>query len=382
MHDAPILFDVSRLIWRQWTGRLPTGIDRVCLAYLARFHSRSRAVIQFRKFRRILDRKSSARLFKLLLNGSSRFRTDLVAILAKAAWRTERSSPRQIYLNVGHTGLNSPDIGQWIDRHRLRPVFLIHDLIPITHPQYCRDGEAARHEQRMETALRSARGLIFNSAATERDLAQFASKRGIVMPPSVIALLGIHAKAASASAVPNEHTHFVMIGTIEARKNHLLALQAWREIVARLGDHAPKLLIIGQRGWEAAEAIAILDDPGALKGHVHEIMGCDDVRMGKLLTGANATLMPSFVEGFGLPVVEALREGVPVIASDLPVFREIAGEIPTYLNPHDRAAWVKAIIEYTGNGAERKRQLNAARGYKAPNWADHFDRVEEFLETL
>jgi glycosyltransferase involved in cell wall biosynthesis len=382
--DAPILLDVSRLIWRQWTRRLPTGIDRVCLAYLSHFHSRARAVVQFRRFRLILGRKGSSLLFELLLNGSHNFRSELAAIFIATVGRTERTRAGQIYLNVGHTGLNSPHLGPWLSKRGLRSVFLVHDLIPINHPQYCREGEAARHVQRVETALRSANGLILNSAATARELVQFARARDVVMPPTLNAWLGIDTMPANSAATPMEcrRPYFVMIGTIEARKNHLLILQAWREIIATLGDQAPSLVVIGQRGWEAAEAIAILDDPGPLEGHVHEMSGCDDAQMSKILAGARAMLMPSFVEGFGLPLVEALREGVPVIASDLPVFREIAGDIPTYLNPHDHAAWVKAIIGYTGNSVERRRQLNAARSYRAPSWTDHFALVEEFLERI
>ena len=300
------------------------------------------------------------------------------------AGRTERTSAGQLYLNVGHTGLNSPHTRPWLSDRELRPVFLIHDLIPITHPEYCREGEAVRHQLRMETALRAASGLILNSAATARDLGQFASDRDIAMPPSLIAWLGTDTKPVKAIASPavQDRPYFLMIGTIEARKNHLLVLKVWQEIVTLLGNQAPDLIVIGQRGWEAAEAIAILNDAGSLQGHVHEMTRCDDIQMSKMLAGARAMLMPSFVEGFGLPVVEALQQGVPVIASDLPVFREIAGDIPTYLDPHDRAAWASAIIEYTGDGAERRRQLTAASGFQAPDWDKHFALVEGFLETL
>jgi glycosyltransferase involved in cell wall biosynthesis len=384
MSDIPILFDVSRLIWRQWTGRLPTGIDRVCLAYLQHFQTRALAVVQFRGFRRIFDRSASKLIFDLLLSGSNHFRWKLVAKLAASVGRADRINAGQIYLNVGHTGLNSPHIGPWLARQRLQPVFLIHDLIPITHPQYCREGEDARHKLRMETALRSARGLILNSAATKRDLADFANEHNFTMPPSLIAWLGIDTGPASPSVeiALQDRPYFVMIGTIEARKNHLAILEAWREVVARLGSQAPDLIIIGQRGWEAAEAFAILDDPGSLKGHVHEMARCDDELMSKLLAGARAMLMPSFVEGFGLPVVEALQQGVPVIASDILVFREIADAIPTYVDPKDRTAWANAVIDYSGHSAERQRQLAAASEYEAPDWRRHFALVDEFLETL
>src|SRR5688500_14249187 len=101
----PILIDVSRLIWRQWTRRLPTGIDRVCLAYLRHFAPRASAVVQFRRWRMILGPADSARLFELLLNDSGRFRTRSTAILGAAATRPASNVEGQLYLNVGHTGL-------------------------------------------------------------------------------------------------------------------------------------------------------------------------------------------------------------------------------------------------------------------------------------
>lgn len=384
MQDTPFLLDVSRLIWRQWTRRLPTGIDRVCLAYLDHFRSRSRAVVQFRGFRRILDRPASDRLFNLLLHGSDHFRADLIFTLARAAIGATGSTVGQIYLNVGHTGLNSPHLEPWLRHHQLRAVFFIHDLIPITHPQYCREGEGSRHEQRMAVALRAGQGIIVNSAATKFDLAQFAGERNLPMPPCVVAWLGIDADYRPAEPQPTmgERPYFLMIGTIEARKNHLLILQVWAELVARLGDRVPALVIIGQPGWEADQAISILGNPGALAPHLQLLSHCEDDMMGELLRGARALLMPSFVEGFGLPLVESLHQGVPVIASDLPVFREIAGEIPTFLDPADRSAWVDAILDYSVGALECRRQIEAAQNYRAPDWHRHFELIEEFLKTL
>lgn len=384
MRQDPILIDVSRLIWRLWSRRLSTGIDRVCLAYLEHFAPRARAVVQYRRFRSVLDKGSSARLFDLLLDGSDHFRSRLAWTLASAGMRRDSADARQIYLNVGHTGLNSPFLGPWLARNDLCPIFLIHDLIPITHPQYCREGEDARHEQRIEKALRTASGIIVNSTATRRDLAQFAADRGLPVPPSLVAWLGVDEPSAGMTANSGklDRPYFVLLGTVEARKNHLTILHAWSDLVARLGNEAPELIIIGQRGWEAAEATAILDDLGPLKDYVREMPRCGDQAMRRLVAGARALLMPSFVEGFGLPLIEALQLGAPVLASDLAVFREIAGDIPTYLDPHDREAWFAAVLDYAKDGAERRRQLNAITGFHAPTWADHFERVEEFLDTL
>jgi glycosyltransferase involved in cell wall biosynthesis len=92
--------------------------------------------------------------------------------------------------------------------------------------------------------------------------------------------------------------------------------------------------------------------------------------------------MPSFAEGYGLPVFEALELGTPVIAADLPVYREVAGSIPTYLPADDIAGWSRAVVSYMGAAPERTSQLNRMRGFRAPSWEQHFAKVEDWLAKL
>jgi glycosyltransferase involved in cell wall biosynthesis len=163
----------------------------------------------------------------------------------------------------------------------------------------------------------------------------------------------------------------------------LLLLHIWSHLVDRLGDGAPQLLIIGQRGWEAQAVFDILDRPDKLRGHVVELNGCSDEELARHLGSAHALLFPSLAEGYGLPLVEAFGMGVPAIASDLPVFREIGGDIPDYLNPIDAPAWEAAILDYAQpESAKRADQLKRMSGFKLPDWSTHFDRVEDWLDTL
>jgi glycosyltransferase involved in cell wall biosynthesis len=92
--------------------------------------------------------------------------------------------------------------------------------------------------------------------------------------------------------------------------------------------------------------------------------------------------MPSFVEGFGLPVVEALDAGTPVIASDLPVYREIAQDIPEYLDPNDVGAWERMVTAFMNDDLRRRRQIDRASSYVAPSWQEHFRSVDGWLATL
>jgi len=381
--DAPFLIDVTRLIWRRWRGRYPTGIDRVCLAYLEYFEDRAQAVVQHDRFRRILSREASRDLFDLLRGPSDRFRWML-------PWRALRHFRNlgcrgrgRHYLNIGHTGLNSNGFREWVRRADVSPVYLVHDLIPITHPEFCRAGEAERHRDRMLTVLTTAAGVVANSQATLDDLATFAHREGLPTPPAIAAWLGVDPLPLPLEPRTPDRPTFVVLGTIEARKNHQMLLDIWTRLVERLGGSAPQLLIIGQRGWKADEVFEKLDRPGMLEGHVTELGSCSDEQLAEHLVTARALLFPSFVEGYGLPLVEALGLGVPVIASDLAVFREICGDIPTYLEPRDISGWEAAIIDYAqGDSMSRASQVQRMEGFRAPDWAGHFRAVENWLSSL
>jgi len=381
--DAPLLLDVTRLIWRRWKGRYPTGIDRVCLAYLRHFGDRAQAVIQHDRFRRILSKEASRELFELLEEPSDRFRRML-------PWRALRHFGNlgcrghgRLYLNIGHTGLNSAGFRRWVRRADVSPVYLVHDLIPITHPGFCRAGEAKRHEDRMRTVLTTAKGIIGNSQVTLNELAAFARAESLPTAPSVVAWLGVDPLPVPPDPQAPERPTFVVLGTIEARKNHQLLLDIWSRLVDRLGSKSPRLLIIGQRGWEADEVFGRLDRPGKLEGHVIELGSCSDEQLAEHLVTARALLFPSLVEGYGLPLVEALAAGAPVIASDLAVFREIGGDIPDYLDARDRSGWESAIVSYAQpDSASRAAQLHRMKGFRAPDWAGHFRAVEGWLSSL
>jgi len=384
-NDAPLLFDATRLVWRRWAGRQPTGIDRVCLAYLERFGRDAQAVIQHRRYRRILDREASAVLFRLLAEPPRGFRGELIKGALRYGARFDCSGKGRLYLNIGHTGLDDPGLRAWVAKAGVRPVYFVHDLIPIRHPEYCRAGEEQRHRGRMRIVLRTATGVIGNSDVTTDELAEFGRADGLPSPPAVAAWLGttpLPLPRPEATDISGRAT-FVTVGTIEARKNHLLLLQVWTRLAARLGPKAPRLLVIGQRGWESEQAIDLLERSPVLKDSVVEIARCDDRALSAHLASARALLFPSLAEGFGMPLMEALQIRTPVIASDLPVFREIGQGIPELLDPLDAPAWESAILDYADEGsARRKAQLDRMERFRAPTWDDHFAKVEPWLAAL
>lgn len=383
-NDAPLLLDVTRLVWRRWIGRRATGIDRVCLAYLRHFSGRAQAVVHHRYLRRVLDRDSSRELFEILSDPPRRFRRALLAAALRRLGGRSCNADGRLYLNIGHTGLDSDGFRNWVLRSKARPVYFVHDLIPLSDPDFCRAGEAERHRRRMLTVLETGFGIIGNSQATLDELADFAERERMTCPPMVAAWLGsTPLQAPSRPRVESGRPHFVVLGTIEARKNHILLLRIWSRLVERLGQGAPRLVIIGQRGWEAEPAFSMLDNNESLRGHVVELGNCTDEQAAGYLATSRALLFPSKAEGFGLPLIEALGMGVPVIASDLPVFREIGQGVPTLIDCSDEDAWLAAIVDFARpESAEREEQLQRLERFRVPAWESHFRTVEPWLDSL
>jgi glycosyltransferase involved in cell wall biosynthesis len=373
--------DITRLLDLALHGRRPTGVDRVGLAYLAHFRQRARALVRFAGRWVVFAEADSQRLFDWVISpdavSAGRIRW-LVGGNYALTWQPPQAG--SILLNTGHSGLDCADYAERVQRYKLSPLYFLHDLIPMTFPEYGRPGEAERHRRRLSTMLMTAHGLIVNSAATGQELEAHASHLGVSAPPWVMAHLAPPVFSAPDPQRPMPDPYFVVLGTIEPRKNHLLLLNLWRRLVDEFGQHVPQLVVIGQRGWECEQVVDMLERCEALKGVVVELNGCDDAALATWLHHAQALLFPSFSEGYGIPLVEALSLGTPVIASDLPVFRELAGDIPEYLDPLDGMGWREMVLAYTSTGAPRRTaQLVRMAGWQAPGWSAHFEKVDAFM---
>jgi glycosyltransferase involved in cell wall biosynthesis len=249
---------------------------------------------------------------------------------------------------------------------------MIHDLIPIEHPEFCSPRAAGLHRRRIDGVLDHATLIIANSAATAADVARYAASAGKPAPPTCVAPLGLEPAFLEPRLPPVLGApYFVCVGTIEPRKNIAFILRVWRRLAERMGDRTPALVLVGQRGWENEWIMDHLERSPPVLRFVHEASGLNDDRLAALIGGACALLAPSLSEGFDLPVSEALVLGTPVIASDIPVHRELAAATQL-IDPLDGPAWIEAITRAT---VERRPCAPTA----GPGWKDHFDTVAEAL---
>jgi hypothetical protein len=232
----------------------------------------------------------------------------------------------------------------------------------------------------MRQALQAAHGVVVNSQDTAREIAAFAEREQLRMPPVCVAPLApaLSLVACADSTPPLPCPYFVVLGTVEARKNHALLLRIWRRWRAQAGSSAvPTLVVIGQAGWEAEAVLAELRGANA-DAALLWLDNADDTTVARYLQHAVALLTPSNAEGYGLPVVEALALGTPVLASDVPAHREAGGVAAQYLVPEDDQAWSSAVQMLAADAAAARGALQEC-GWQAPTWEQHFARVEAFL---
>ncbi len=143
----------------------------------------------------------------------------------------------------------------------------------------------------------------------------------------------------------------------------------------------PALLIIGGRGWKSGSLVERLTHSPLLEGNVLEISGLSTISMRNLVAGATALLMPSLAEGYGLPIVEALSIGTPVLASDIPVFREASQGRGTYLPLGMPQAWSEAIVRLTVEKEAVEECRRRASLFRTQQWDDYINEVLERIAS-
>jgi glycosyltransferase involved in cell wall biosynthesis len=150
--------------------------------------------------------------------------------------------------------------------------------------------------------------------------------------------------------------YLLFVGSREPRKNLTTLLAAYRELLA--GGAPPPLVLVGPPGWGAEPSLA-----GLPAGSVLTPGYLDDDDLVRVVAGASALAYPSWYEGFGLPALEALACGTPVVAGDVPALREVLADHAELVDPGDPGALASALakaVEDAGETARAARRAHAA----------------------
>lgn len=242
-------------------------------------------------------------------------------------------------------------------------VLTVYDLIvfnPLAKPQL----KAKLIERAtLKRAAGKAAAIITISQSTADDLTdRFPETKGKVHVIPLAADDRFRPFAAKETAAVREKfklpRHFILsTGTIEPRKNLERLVKAFQFLPENVRNNFP-LILVGNKGWEYEPVFKAIHDL-RLGGQVRHLDYVDDEELARLYAACTVFCYPSLYEGFGLPVLEAMQSGVPVITSNVSSLPEVGGKAVRYVNPAKTAELSKALSELLADPAERKRLSEA-----------------------
>jgi glycosyltransferase involved in cell wall biosynthesis len=225
---------------------------------------------------------------------------------------------------------------------RAEYAVLVHDALPLTHPQFW--PPAKRLVKRAAfRSLRHARPLVFTS--TEHNASEIERLLRIeaqVVPFGCGQLSDLEADAARHEPLAERDRYFVAVGAFEARKNFLTLIESFEQLQGFGAGFSLHIVGGGSRAYEGLLRERIARSTVADRIFVHRDL--DRAETIRLVRNAAALAFPSLAEGFGLPIIEALALGTPVVASALPEIRSWAGEAIRYASPLEPADWVEPLL--------------------------------------
>ena len=251
-------------------------------------------------------------------------------------------------------------------------VTCVYDILPVTHSQYFPASIVKMFLPWFELATRESDLLLSISAATRTEVEKHAD---FFPRKSDFFHLGADfssTRAAPMASIPSMIPTILMVGTIEPRKGHATVLDAF-EMIWRSGQQM-RLIFVGRPGWKVR---ALMRRISKLKRQsnlfdFHE--GASDELLSECYRSADVVVTASLAEGFGLPLVETLMHGKPIVASDIPAFREVAGDLPEYFEPGNPAALVAAITRVLSRNGLKSRML--------PVWLTWDQSADQLVEKL
>lgn len=266
-----------------------------------------------------------------------------------------------------------------------RIVAHIYDIISITYPQYCEERGVYNFMDYIAAHLKFADKIIVNAEATVRDLENLSQQIGCPLTECEVVRLGADYRNKafieeqvdlSVAEVVKSKPYILMVGTLEPRKNHKLLLNAYENRLKKMGYN---IIFAGYMGWNMEQF------EGRLKTHpdfgkgIYHFSDLSDSSISYLYRHAKFLAFCSYSEGFGLPIIEALQRGLPVLAADVPVLREVGGDFCLWFEQDNTEMLCDLVEAYTKDAVQYETLKEKVKLFKAASWDETIEEIRKCL---
>jgi len=268
-----------------------------------------------------------------------------------------------------------------------RLAAVIHDLVPVYHPQLYPDDFPRRFRLHMLDLMTNSNALFAVSRATQTDVRRFCENERLPMPDTRVFQLG-DSLASMAPVAPEPSPtpgNFILAVGLEWRKNVFLLYQMLK-LATQEGYKLPLLVIAGRPSWVKGDhefIVRLLTRDPEVGDQVQILSGLDDARLKWLYQNCRFTLFPSLCEGWGLPVAESLRQGKLCLASSASSVPEVGGELAEYASPYDPRGFLNLVRLYLDPQRLAERESTIRARYCPHDWDAAFAGFDRMLrQTL
>lgn len=296
-----------------------------------------------------------------------------------------------VMTSIGGGLVHSPSLLAPLRRHDrstdgTQTTVTIHDVVPWTHPQTLTRHGVAWHTAMVKRAHRHADAVVVPTHAVAGELAEvmdFGDRVRVIGGATSSNLLLPHDPDVRAQELELPDSYILTVGTLEPRKG-LAQLIAG---LALPGGPDLPLLVVGPPGWGDLDVVAVAAKQGLPANRIRVLGFVSDEDLALLFSRATVFVFPSLAEGFGLPLLEALSFGTPVVHSDAPALVEVAGGAGVTVRREDAGGYparlAEAVAQVVADSSERTRlsTLGIARA-GAFSWRDSAERVWQLHAEL
>jgi glycosyltransferase involved in cell wall biosynthesis len=297
-----------------------------------------------------------------------------------------------VLINLGH--FSHPHFEGYISPimmggNELFVVNFIYDVIPAIHPEWTGVNVTA-FMRILEVVTNHSDLLLCSSTSVLEDLDHLAKRSGNRTPPRIAKVrfgdLPLVDRDPSDNRILKDlgldHPYVAIVGTIEIRKNHALALRAWRELSRKYGDSLPRLVFVGRWGWKVADLRAQLEETDYFNGLVKVLPNLSDHELQAVYRGARFTLFPSLYEGWGLPVTESHAHGKVCVAANNSSIPEAAGGLAVLFEDDCRRSLIEAVEPLLFDDARlQELEERIARDFVPVPWSRTWSDIRSAVQA-
>jgi glycosyltransferase involved in cell wall biosynthesis len=272
----------------------------------------------------------------------------------------------------------------------VRLVQILHDMSPIVVPQYSNSGNATETFPVYCRRILPITNLVLSvSKNTKKDAVKWLTDNEFHVPPIEVIRLGDDItisrprKPGDEPFTKGELTdNFILfVGTIELKKNHQLMYYVYK-LARSQGIELPKLVIAGRRGWMTEATFELMTKDPEVSDQFIFLLDRDDEELSWLYNNCLFTVLPSFYEGWGIPIAESVARGVPCLCSNTSSMTEIAEGYVEHFSPYSSDECLRGMRRWLEKPATLEAARERTRQYKQFTWDQSFAQVKKHMEEL